>query len=247
MSAASFQPSSPRRRATSIALAVAAHLIVLMLMLKLAPDPDRPRDPDRPLSTFQVLPEPRAVKTPSPRAVEKVKRPSGGAPRPAPKTPDAPASTAPVPPTPPFPELIGGKEMFQAADVSKIAAGKGSAASGTGEGKDSGAAYGPGEGPGGERLYNAEWYREPTSAELAFYMPPGARQSGWALIACRTVERYHVENCRALGESPVGSGLARTLRMASWQFLVRPPRVGGKTLIGAWVRIRFDFTVNKAE
>lgn len=247
MSVASYQPSSPRRRAASIALAVAAHLVVLLVMLRLAPGPVLLRDRENPLTTFQVLPEPRAVTAPTLRAVEKVKHASGGAPRPALKTPDAPASTAPVPPPPPFPELIGGKEMFEAADVSKIAAGKGTAAGGTGQGKDSGAAYGPGEGPGGERLYNAEWYREPTRAELAFYMPPGDREPGWALIACRTVERYHVENCRALGESPVGSGLARTLRLASWQFLVRPPRVGGKSLVGAWVRIRFDFTVGKAE
>ena len=102
---------------------------------------------------------------------------------------------------------------------------------------------GPGEGPGGLQLYPVAWYREPYDSELRPYLsqakqvPPGA----WAEIACRMIEHYHVENCRPLGESPRGSGLAKALRLAAWQFLVKPPREGNKVLIGSWVRIRFDF------
>lgn len=97
-----------------------------------------------------------------------------------------------------------------------------------------------GQGPGGVRLYAAQWYREPTDAEIGPYLPPRRTQGDWAVIACRTVEKYHVEDCQELGESPPGSGLARALRQASWQFLVRPPRVNGKPQIGEWVQIRFD-------
>ncbi len=99
----------------------------------------------------------------------------------------------------------------------------------------------PGGGPNGEPLYQAEWQREPTDAELAFYLPKGAPPESWALIVCRTIERFQVDDCQALGEAPRGSGLARAMQAAAWQFRVRPPRVGGKAMTGTWVQIRFDF------
>jgi hypothetical protein len=102
-----------------------------------------------------------------------------------------------------------------------------------------------GAAPDGSRLYNAQWYREPRDAELQGYMRPGQNVRGWAMISCRTVANYHVEDCQELDESPAGSGMARVLRQASWQFLVRPPRVNGTPLVGAWVRIRFDFIRRK--
>ncbi|AXU19858.1 hypothetical protein C7W88_13780 [Novosphingobium sp. THN1] len=104
-----------------------------------------------------------------------------------------------------------------------------------------------GQGPGGVRLYAAQWYREPTDAEIGPYLPQRRMQGDWAMIACKTIEKYHVEDCQELGESPPGSGLARAIRQASWQFLVRPPRVNGKPQIGEWVRIRFDFRAKKSD
>ena len=154
----------------------------------------------------------------------------------------------PVPPHLPRPPIISkippvkmiemSKADMAAADISKLGNHSG-ASSGNG---NSAGAYGPGEGPGGAKLYNAEWYREPSHAEISGYLPNGAPPGSWGLIACKTIEHYHVENCMQLGESPPGSGLARALRLAAWQFLIRPPRIDGKPVIGAWVRIRFDFT-----
>lgn len=68
---------------------------------------------------------------------------------------------------------------------------------------------------------------------------PANVAEGWGMVACKTIPGNRVENCRSIGESP-GSGLSRMLRLASWQFRVRPPRIGGKPIIGAWVRIKFD-------
>ena len=102
-----------------------------------------------------------------------------------------------------------------------------------------------GRGPNGEPLYAAEWHVRPTNAQLRTYLPERMRQSGWGLVACRTVANYRVEDCQELGDFPRGSGLAGAVRQAAWQFRVRPPRVGGKALVGAWVRIRIDYTVTQ--
>jgi protein TonB len=97
-----------------------------------------------------------------------------------------------------------------------------------------------GTGAHGEQLYAAEWYREPTNAELTTYMP---NRSGWGDVACRTAPRFHVEDCYELDESPHGAQLSRGVREAAFQFLVRPPRVGGHVMVGEWVRIRIIWTV----
>jgi hypothetical protein len=156
-------------------------------------------------------------------------------------TPDVP-EPVPVEQAPPPPSYIRlSHNDFAASDISKM----GRAANADVAAAKAGA-FGPGDGPGGAHLYAAQWYREPFDAELSPYMPrSGAPQGAWATIACRTVEKFHVEDCREMDEQPLGSGLARALRQASWQFLVRPPRVNGEAQVGAWVRIRFDFVDRK--
>jgi protein TonB len=129
------------------------------------------------------------------------------------------------------------KSDMAAADISKL----GSNAAKGDLPAQSASADGAGEGPGGARLYRAEWYKEPDDGQIRFYLPKRISEGSWAEIACKTVAKYHVEDCVLIGESPVGSGLARALRSASWQFLVRPPRIDGKPLVGSWVKIHFDF------
>jgi protein TonB len=99
-----------------------------------------------------------------------------------------------------------------------------------------------GSGPNGEPLYAAAWYREPYDDELRGFLST-ARGPGWGLIACRTVAPYRVEDCFIVGESPRGSGIGQSVLAASWQFLVRPPRIGGREQYGEWVRIRIDYEI----
>jgi hypothetical protein len=130
------------------------------------------------------------------------------------------------------------KEDFAASDISKLGPAQPAETAGSGD------VIADGGAPGGATLYRARWYREPGDRALAPYLK---RQitSGWGVIICQTIERYHVENCQTRGESPLGSGLAQAMRRAAWQFQVVPPRVNGRALIGAWVSIRFDLTVTK--
>ncbi len=234
------QPDGQRtplgRRAGALLFVLAVHLLLGLVLLTLSPPAWHKAITATALRVFNVPPSPEPAKPkPTPKAVHREK---GAAPRPH------PVVAKPVMPTPP---KLFGTEMFEAVDISKLPNHRDevAAAEGTGDsgkGNDSQSAYGPGGGPGGETLYKAEWQREPTHAELAGYLPRGAPEGSWAIIACRTIDHFGVEDCRELGESPAGSGLSRALRQAAWQFRVRPPRIGGKSMVGAWVSIRFDFS-----
>lgn len=237
-----------KRRAASSLLSLAIVGLIVLALLRLgvgrAPEPEIESEPN----SFALSPEPEAGPRPSPEAAERRADAASPPERAAadPVEPEPPvAPPPPVPAPPPFPDiLILDREQFAASDIGRRrSTGRGEEdGEPGGAGANSVAAYGPGEGPGGQRLFNAEWHREPSRAELAGYLPPsGAPPGSWAVIACRTIERYEVENCRALGESPAGSGLARAMRQAAWQFRVRPPRVGGRSLVGEWVRIRITF------
>ncbi|WP_425230379.1 hypothetical protein [Sphingomonas sp.] len=245
----SLQPSTYRRtgstrsRVASAALAVGFVAILLLLLLRLGVIP--PRAPHEPRPVFSMLPEgDRSTAAPAhPAAARRAVAHASAAPPP-------PRSTVPPPPVPPppvqtrtqtpAPALAMNHDDFAASDIGHIARAPGNDDSAD-TAVDTAQVAGPGEGPGGARLYRAEWYREPPPGALALYLP-GGPQPGWAEIACKTAPAYHVENCRELDESPRGTGLARALRQAAWQFLVRPPRLGGRALVGAWVRIHFDFT-----
>lgn len=247
MHLASFLTSSDpdyaerRRRVVSMALTIVIHVLLLLLLLKLAPPLKRIiKSGGAQLLTFSTAPDaqPETAKSSTSKTQQNHSA--------------APPAAAVIPP----PKIVlqdkaapwvltPGLEKF---DVSQVPQTQRSTANSDAsaadeantDGGDRPAAYGP----GGQPLYDADWFREPTDAELAFYLKKARPGPGYAVIGCQMVARYHVTNCFPIEES-LGSGLARAMVDASWQFQVLPPRIGNKQQLGTWVRIRFDFRDQK--
>ncbi|WP_202408076.1 hypothetical protein [Novosphingobium silvae] len=237
-----YQPGSPRQRLISTLLA--AGIVVLALLIAIYQTtvaPELRKKASNPV-TFDI---PGADADSGRKAAEK-------APRSEKREDEQPPQEevrveAPVPPVevptpaekPAFSFLKVSRADMAAADIGAMKrAGSGAAAPGGGS---SGSTYGPGEGPGGAVLYNADWFKEPTDAQLGGYLPANVPPRGWGMIACQTIDHYRVENCQILGESPRGSGFGRAVLNAAWQFQVLPPRINGKPQVGEWVRIRIDY------
>lgn len=229
-----------RRRTAALVLAILVHILLIVMLLTLAP-PQFRVSPAPELRSYRLLPLEERKIAPKPQSSgrkAKATRSAGGAP------PKAAPHVTPPPNAPPVPlnMMIVTKDVFAATDISKLPSHQEAkaAGSGTGAGAASGDAVAVGEGPGGAPLYNAEWYTEPTRAEMATYLPGELEPGWWAEIECKTIPNYRVEDCHELGDSPTGSGLARGVRRAAWQFRIRPPRIGGRPVMGAWVRIRYN-------
>ena len=205
------------QRALVIGLTLLAELLFLLMLLGLEPSTWGDRLKGGIKTDIVFVPAPTAV--PEPAAAAQ----SSAATRPVEKTPTPPRPKLPraVSPKPPWIELTS--DELAAADIAKL----GSAG---GQGKSSGGATSAsaGVGPGGVTLYKAEWFRRPSDAEINGYITKEIEPGSWAEVACKTIPDNRVENCQAVAESPPGSGLGRSLRLAGWQFRIRPPTIDGK-------------------
>jgi protein TonB len=234
-----------RERASSLVLAVVFTLLMILGLLSLNNSARGPRFKGTPTTVF-FTPEAETADVTPQRAVSKPQlAPKPSAPPLRPVLPPPPPPPVPMP-VPYFIHLT--PQEMASADITNIRhpelAGQGAQASASASA--AGDSRPVGNAPNGEPLYNAEWYRRPTNAELDFYLPPHTTSDGWGMVACKTAAGHHVEDCVELGSS-VGSHLSGAVRQAAWQFLVRAPRLGGKELIGAWVRIRIDYSFTVKE
>lgn len=190
------------------------------------PPPEQPPEPENAAAPVETPPVPQP---PAEQAAAEPERPpppiiSNPSPAPAPSAAPVPAPPAPKPPAraPAPPRNYGPVDTGPQGqpDSQRV-----------------------GTAPNGEPLYAAKWYREPTRQELAGYLSTATAPSA-ALIACRTVPDFRVEDCQLVAESPAGSNIGRAVMAAAWQFRVRPARVGGRSQVGSWVRIRIDYSVS---
>ncbi|MBT0668521.1 hypothetical protein HT136_09070 [Novosphingobium profundi] len=239
-----YQPGSRRQRAFSAGLSAAVVLLVLLAAIYQTQIAPRLEKPAQTVTSFDVQGDQhekgdKKSEDKKPAKAEKKEQTKPErfvAPVETPKvdTPKAPAEK------PAFTFLKMSRNDMASADIGKM-----SSTAPTGAEAGGGKTYGPGEGPGGAVLYNADWYRRPTDAELATYLPPGRPDEGYGLIACQTIADNRVENCQILGESPRGSGLGLAVLNAAWQFRVKAPQINGKAQLGVWVRIRIDYGVRR--
>lgn len=235
------------RRGLSILLALLVEALIVLILLSIAPTLiDRPKS--KPV-VFQFdldkkpPPEPKPPKTKNKSRSKKSG--SGGK-----VTPEPPVASA-APTSPVLPEVVQKAPVlwlshndYQAAEIKSAPHSVEQASNTPRDGQPGDSRTAGGHGPHGETLYAGDWYREPTDAELAPYLPAVRTTGDRGSIMCRTIAHYHVEDCRELGDSRPGSGIARGLRQAAPQFLIRPPRLGGKAIIGGWVVI--DYRVVEA-
>jgi periplasmic protein TonB len=254
---AAVRDASRRRKLASLAIALAIEALIVLLLLTLGATIAGDEDGKEEVTTLSAVefaaptePEPEqaaeasaadAPQDTQPVPDQPLSQPAQPSPqvllpRPAPEPP--PPASPPSKPEPPQPRpspKIG-------ARIRPNAGGYGPAD--TGNPRNAGDSQQVGTMANGEPLYAARWYREPSDQELSGYLST-ANGPGYALIACKTVTGYYVEDCQLLSEGPQGSQIGRAVMAAAWQFRVRPARVGGREQFGSWVRIRIDYTVRR--
>jgi hypothetical protein len=243
------------RRGGAVVLALVLEaLVVMMFFIWLAPRIAPQPDSERPIM-FGLDGEPAETAAPNERAEAKARskataeRTDQPSPEPETAPPDQPDTSEALVPSNTI--WLTPRE-YAATDVGRKRSDASAGAQGTPADSDAAEGGNMGsdtlamgrKGPNGEPLYPAEWYREPTSAQLTPYKP-SPEAEGWGDIACRTAPDHRVVDCRELDDWPRGSRLSGAVRQAAWQFRVRAPRKGGKPMIGVWVYIRITYTVTR--
>lgn len=254
---------SRRRKIASLAIALAIEGLLVLLLLTLGANLVGEKDAKEDIATFKAVefaappkPEPQAESPPATDAPETTQtdtpvpmspiKPSPLVLRPQPAPPPPPPAPAPPEAQPQIQQAPQPSASPSRKIGVRIRPGAAAGPADTGNPRTAGDSERVGTAPNGEPLYAARWYREPTDQELGGYLST-ANGPGYALIACKTVSGYYVEDCVLLSEGPQGSQIGRAVMAAAWQFRVRPARIGGAEQFGSWVRIRIDYTVSRAK
>ena len=232
--------SKARERLTGAVLALLAEALLILALLSLNFAEQPLKKPGVPMVSVTIEPD----ADPAPDRAKPKTAPSVQSPQPPRPVPDQPQPITPVTPPITLPPAIIPVTKAELAQFDLSRFPKPAAAArpkmGPPDTGSPGDSRRVGSAPNGAPLYAAAWYREPYDSELSGYLST-ADGPGWALIACRTVADFRVEDCVGLDEYPGGSNIQRSVLAAAWQFRVRPPRLGGVSKYGEWVRIRIDY------
>ncbi len=225
-----------RRRLSGLGLAIGLELLLVLLLLGLGSREHQMAKNASGPTMIDIGPQDDQQDKAEPQREERKREPKKTQPKSAitPPMPTVLPAKPTIPQTRPGELIEMSKEEMAASDLRNLPK----------AGRSAGDSQAIGKGPNGEDMFAAEWVREPSDAEMSGYLPKNPR-SGYGIVACKTAPGNRVEDCVELENVPPGTRLASTLRQAAWQFKVRPPRKGGKPLIGAWVRILFDFTATE--
>lgn len=242
-----------RERLGSMGLAVGIELALVLLLLTLGSGVTG--DPKRSVAMTSVsfAPQPQPSDTPEKPAAAARKSALSPQPRPPVPKPESPAAVSLLPPTMPPPAAVIPVNPVAAPPSAPAPAKIGvrlrddaSGPVGVAGVSMSGDSQVVGSGPNGEPVYGARWYREPSNQELRGYLST-VSEPGWALINCRTVPQWRVEDCYLIDQYPDTGTMGRAVLAAAWQFQVRPPQVGGKSQVGSWVRIRITYELRSGK
>jgi protein TonB len=247
--------ASRRRKLSGLAMALVVEALLILLLLSLGVSIAGVEDGKEEVTTFKSVefaappkPEPESeAPTSAPDTPRETQPVSPAEPmRPSPLALNPQPAPEPPPPAPPQPQPSPSPSAAPAKPKigARINPNQSYGPADTGNPRSVGDSEQVGTAPNGEPLYAARWYREPTDQELSGYLST-ANGPGYALIACKTVSGYYVEDCQLLGESPQGSQIGRAVLAAAWQFRVRPARIGGQEQFGSWVRIRITYSVSQ--
>ncbi|HYF07388.1 MAG TPA: hypothetical protein VD970_07180 [Acetobacteraceae bacterium] len=234
-----------------LGLGLALAIEALMLFLLFTMGPGRPPGVEEDSATTVTFIAPEAAEKAEQEADPEPTQQAEQQPEPRPRDPEQPQPPTPAEPTPAPPQPIMPMQ-WQLPPSPAVRPNPARPA------PSAAPAYGPadtrsaasrdtervGTAPNGEPLYAASWYTEPRDEMMRDYLST-ANGPGSGLIACRTAPDYRVEECVALEEYPQGSQIARAALAMAWEFRVRPPRLGGRSLVGAWVRIRIDYDIRR--
>ncbi|MEO0057928.1 MAG: hypothetical protein RIT17_1401 [Pseudomonadota bacterium] len=246
-----------RRKAASLGIALVIEALILLLLLTLGAQIAGVEDGDETVTEFAASDFSEPAEEPEPEQSPETEPESATPPTEAPPVPDRPTPLDLPEPERPKPPIVSNPtpapppQPAQPAPRpsptigARINPNRNYGPTDSGPSRASTDSERVGTAPNGEPLYAAKWYREPTDSELAGYLST-ANGPGAALIACKTVAGYYVEDCVLLSESPQGSQMGRAVLAAAWQFRVRPARIGGREQFGSWVRIRIDYSIRQA-